>query len=168
MSPRVVAPMIRGSNRNPAFLSSLISHLSSVTLAGALNENPAFVKSLLTNLGGSLGTASAQGMGKDFLSALIGALNPAVIAGAVNANPSFLSDFLAATDPLVAQFLAEGINLNVVDGAGNLKANNLLTVLLANVSGDAARALADGINQNVAAHGTTDNFLTALLANTCG
>jgi hypothetical protein len=165
ITPGVVAPMIRGSNRNPAFLSSLISHLSPVTLAGAVNDNPAFLKSLLTNLGGSLGTASAQGLGKDFLSALIGALNPAVIAGAVNANPTFLTDFLAATDPLVAQFLAEGINQNV---ATHPLGQDMLSVMIANVSGTAAQALAEGINQNVALHGTSDNFLTALLTNTSG
>jgi hypothetical protein len=170
LPPSVVAPMIRGSNRNPDFLASVLSHLEAGPVAGALNDNPAFLETLLSGLMGSLGTASAQGMtdnwlaGRNFLSALVGALNPAVIAGAVNANPAFLEGFLANSSSLTAEYLARGINQNVVDHPFG---QDLLSVLITNISPAAAAALAAGINQNVAAN-PADNLLTGLLANTNG
>ncbi|RJP26051.1 MAG: hypothetical protein C4536_16470 [Actinobacteria bacterium] len=170
ISPTVVRSMMLGSNRNPDFLSGLLSHLSGATVAGALNANPAFLQTLLSDLGGPLGTASAQGLtdnylaGRDFLPSLISALNPAVVATAVNANGPFLTGFLTNASSTTAYYLALGINQNV---ATHPLGQDMLSVLIANISTSAAASLAQGINQNVAVN-PTDNLLTGLLANTSG
>ena len=82
----------------------------------------------------------------------------------MNANPAFLEGFLANTSSLTAEYLARGINANVINHAFG---QDLLSVLITNISPAAAAALASGVNQNVAAN-PADNLLTGLLANTNG